>query len=408
MRKLFCLSLCLLSVSTRAWAAELTLDQAVNAALAENPELRAARQRIEAATGRSIQNRLWPNPELELTSEDFPPRGGGFSSAQNLIGMSQTVPFPGKKALDRRIGAQEVAGAEWEYRAREIELVRDVKTAFYGALAAEKKLVVAEELVALATSLAEAARKRVEAGAAADQEQLRAEIELERATVELTAARRDLAGAQKNLATLMGRPREPLGALRGALRESIALPVLDQIREQLLARHPNVRAALAGRAQAELELRRARLEPLPDVKFGVAGGRDEASNETLMEFRVSLPLPVFDRAQGRKREARALAEIARFDLTAAEQRLVRELDVLEARLRAANEQVEAYRTRILPKAEEASRLVRAGFEAGKFGFLDLVDTQRTVAETRLAYYDKLLELNATAAELEYWMNGGMK
>jgi outer membrane protein TolC len=66
-------------------------------------------------------------------------------------------------------------------------------------------------------------------------------------------------------------------------------------------------AALANRQRGELELRRARLEPWPEVTLGLAGGHDAADKDTLMEFRVSLPLPVFDRAQGRQREACALA-----------------------------------------------------------------------------------------------------
>jgi cobalt-zinc-cadmium efflux system outer membrane protein len=390
--------LCLSQSVARADA--LTAEQAVRTALAQNPELLAARQQIEAATGRAAQARLWPNPELELSSEEFPPRGGGFSSAQNLVGMSQTVPFPGKKPLDGQIGRKGIAVAEWEYLGREIELVRDVKTAFTTALAAEKKVAVSEQLLALARSLADAAAKRVTAGAAADQERLRAEIELDRANVELTAARRGSLESQKALATLLGRAREPVGPLQGELRETVELPALEQAREQMLARHPNIGAAVAGKERAEWELRRAKIDPLPDVTFGVAGGRDFGGKETLMAFRFSLPLPLFDRAQGRQREARAQAEIARYDLTATEQRLIRELSVVDARLRAAADQVEVYRTRILPKAEEALRLVRGGFDAGKFGYLDLVDTQRTLVESRLAYYEKLSELNAAQAALE--------
>lgn len=373
----------------------LTLPQALAMALDKNPELAAARQRVEAATGRAVQARVWPNPELELSAEDMPADHVGLSRSKNMIGIAQTVPFPGKKLLDARIGRREISAAENEYRARERELVRAVKSAFYRALAAEQKVVVSEQLLDLSQSLVKAATKRVEAGAAGNQESLRAEIELERTGLELTAARRELTEAQKELATLLGRPREPLGAVQGELHA--AVPVVDAT---ALAQHPNLRAARAHRERAELEWRRARLEPLPDVTLGVAGGRAEAENETLMELRVSLPLPIFDRGQGRKRETRALADIARYDLTATEQRLWQDFDVAGARLRAAGEQVETYRTRILPKAEEALRLVRGGFEAGKFGFLDLVDTQRTLAEARLAYLDKLLELNLAHAELE--------
>ncbi len=402
--KKFIRSLCLVAVlcanAAPLRAEDLTLAEAIRSALAQNPELQAARQRIEAATGRAVQARLWPNPELEFSAEDVPVDAGGLSQAKNLVELSQTVPFPGKKSLDTKIGRKGVSVAESEYLRHEIELVRDVKSAFYRALAADRKVSVSEELTALAESLAEAAGKRVAAGAATDQEKLRAEIEWERANVELTATQRERVEAQKNLATLMGRPREPLGSLRGELRETISDPALEQVREQTVARHPNVRTALANRERAELELRRAKLDPLPDVTFGLAGGRDGAFDESLMEFHLTLPLPLFDRAQGRTRVARAEAEVAKYDLTATEQKLVEQLGVVDARLRAASEQVEAYRARILPKAEEALRLVRGGFDAGKFGFLDLVDTQRTVAETRLAYLEKLLELNLAIADWE--------
>jgi outer membrane protein, heavy metal efflux system len=378
----------------------LTLAEALRLAAADNPDLAAARLARDAAAGGARQARLWPNPELEFSSEDFPTDGGGFSEAQNMVGLSQTVPFPGKKRLDADIGRESAAAAESAYQGREREIALDVKSAFYRALAADKRVAVSEELLDLSRSLGDAARKRVEAGAVGRQESVRAEIELERVGVNLSAARQALAEERKILARLLGRPDEPLGPLQDEWRESAPLPDFDRLREDMLARHPDLGVALANRERANLEARRAGLDPLPDVTLGIAGGRNGASDEDLMEFRVSVPLPLLDRAQGRKRETLALADLARADRTATEQRLLQELGIAGARLRGAIEQVDAYRDRILPKADEALRLVRGGFEAGKFGFLDLVDTQRTAAETRLEYLDKLLELNLALAELE--------
>lgn len=379
---------------------KLDLPAALVEAVANNPELRAARARVEAATGRAVQSRLWPNPNLEFSAQDLPVNRGGFSQSKNLAGVAQTVPFPGKKSLDAQIGAKEITAAEWDYLGRELELARDVKVAFFRALAAQKKLEVAAALADTARSTATAVRKRVELGAAPDQEQLRAEIEQERVAVELTSAQRELAEAQESLGPLLGRRPEKIGAMAGELSEQIERPGLDQARDQMLARHPAIHALLANREKAELELRRAKLDPLPDPTFGIAAGRDAGADATIMEFRVSLPLPLFDRSQGRQREARAQSDIVRHDLSATELRLSRNLAVLDERLRAAGRQVESYRTRILPKADGALRLVRTGYEAGKFGLLDILDTQRTATEVRLAYYDKLLELNTAQAELE--------
>jgi outer membrane protein, heavy metal efflux system len=387
----------LLLASALPARAQLTLSNAVATALAGNPELKAAREQIAVATGRAIQSRAWENPELELSAEDVPIDDGGLSNAKNMLGLSQTVPFPGKKSLDAKIGQRGISAAESDYITRERELVRLVKAEFFRVIAAEQKVTVTEQLLDLSESLVNAATKRVESGATGSQESLRADIERERARVELTAVRRELQAAQIAVATLLGQPHQPLPAVQGELRADVPVVLADA---GALAHHPVLLAARAKREQAELQLRRAKLDPLPDVKLGVAGGVDGAVDETLMEFRVSFPLPLIDRSQGRKREARALVDIAHFDLTATEQRLLQDFAVASARLRAAGEQVETYRTRILPKAEEALKLVRGGFDAGKFGFLDRVDTQRTLAEARLAYLDKLLELNLALSELE--------
>jgi len=152
--------------------------------------------------------------------------------------------------------------------------------------------------------------------------------------------------------------------------------------------------------RAELEARRARLEKYPDVRLGVAGGRIGATDESIVQLGVSIPLRVLDRGQGREREANANLAVATAERLGVQQQLQREWATARERYHTAIEQVARYRERILPKAEEALRLVQSGFEQGKFGFIDLVDTQRTDAEAHLVYQEKLLELNIAQAELE--------
>lgn len=379
----------------------LTLSDALQLALANNPELRASGARIDAASGRAYQAKLWSNPELEVSAEDWPVSGGrGLSDAKQTIGVAQTFPFPGKKKLDRQIGVSGVRLSEAELSLRRVELVRDVKAAFYHVLAAERLVEVTGELVKVAESSAATARKRVAAGAAADQEQLRAEIPLEQARTELSGFQRELVAARQTLALLLGRPDLSEAPVSGALAETASLTLLDHGPEQWLASHPSVVAVKASRAQAELALRRARLEPYPDVRIGVSGGRIGETGQSIIRLGFAVPLPIIDRSKGKKQEAQAIARIAEADQMAVGQRLLRDWGTASKRFRTAVEQVGGYRERILPKANEALRLVQTGFEEGKFGFIDLLDTQRTTAEVRLAYQQKLLELNVAQADLE--------
>ena len=164
---------------------------------------------------------------------------------RRLVGVSQTVPFPGKKKLDRQNRrAWACASAKRNYSLRRVELVRDVKTAFFEVLAAERLVEVARELVAVAESSAATARKRVQAGAAADQEQLRAEIPLEQARTELAGFRAGTGNRPaRTLAMLLGRPDLTEAPVSGALAETADLSLLNEGPEQWLARHPSVVAA---------------------------------------------------------------------------------------------------------------------------------------------------------------------
>lgn len=385
------------SVSVQA----LTLVDALRLALANNPEMPASVARVDAASGRAYQAKKWSNPELELNAEDWPVSNGrGFSDAKQTIGIAQTLPYPGKKSIDKLMGSAGVKVSKAELVLRRTELVRDVKAGFFRVLAAERLVEVSTQLVAVAESSAVTARKRVDAGAAAYQEQLRAEVQWEQARTELTSFQRELAAARQILATLLGRSDLKDATLSGALAETSSPELMDASAEGVLAGHPSALAAQAHLNRAQLEYRRARLEPYPDVKVGVAGGRIGETDQSIIQIGVSVPLPILDRAKGTQQEARANVRVAEAEQHAVQQQLRREWANAQERYRVAVQQVSNYRERILPKANDALRLVQTGFEQGKFNFIDLVDTQRTTAEARLAYQQKLLEMNIAQAELE--------
>ena len=379
----------------------LTIEDAVRIALTNNPALRASRARVDAATARAFQARKWSNPELELSAEDWPVSNGrGFSDAKQVIGVAQTLPYPGKKSLDRQIGRAGERVSEAELELRRTEVVRDVRAGFFRVLASERLAEVCTQLVEAAESSANTASKRVEAGAAAYQEQLRAEVQLEQAKTELTGFKRDVETARQALAALLGEPGLKDSLLDGALAESGDEKLLEGSGDEELSRNSSVVAAQAILDGAEVAQRRSWLEPYPDVKVALAGGRLGETDQSIIQMGFSLPIPVLDRGKGKQQEARANVRVAEAELSAAQHQLQRERANARKRYATAVDQVKSYRERILPKATEALRLVQTGFEEGKFNFIDLVDTQRTTAEVRLAYQHKLLEMNVAQAELE--------
>ncbi len=382
----------------------LTIDRAVRLALVHNPGLAASAAKREAAAGRAAQAGLWQNPDLEVSVEDMPTNSPGLSRSKNMMGVSQTVPFPGKTGLDKQIGAAGVQAGAAGWRLHQAAVAKEVKIGFYRVQAAEQSAQVAADLVTLAESSAAAAKKRVDAGDTALQEQVRAEILLEQAKTGLTEAQRQVTEARQALVLLLGVPAMRNAALAGSPDGRGTPAALNRSPDTWLSAHPAMVTARAKCRYAEATARRAEINHLPDPKFGVAGGRDQAADESLVEFRLSLPLPLFDRSKGRIQEAKAGVAEATAELAATEQQLVADWQSAVARYHAAAAQVTAHRERMLPKSEEALRLVQTGFEEGKFGFIDLLDTERMTAEVRLAYQKKLFELNSARAELESFTN----
>ena len=59
-----------------------------------------------------------------------------------------------------------------------------------------------------------------------------------------------------------------------------------------------------------------------------------------------------------------------------------------------------FRDKILPKAEESLKLITRGYKEGEFDYIDLLDAQRTWAETRISYIESLKNLNLLIADIE--------
>ncbi len=378
----------------------LSLEEALRLALENNPRLRAQSERLEAGAGRAAQLRRWSNPELSFEAEDWPRQGGrGFRDAKQTVGISQTIPLPGKKALDREIGAAAQRGGQAGLEAFRLELRRELKIAYGRVLVAERSLEVTEKLHRVAAEAARAAQGRVRAGAGALQEQLRAELLEEQAGASVTEQRSALGAARGALATLLGQDDLGERPLTGKLPET-ADETLLRAAEGGLGRHPSLGAAEAERDRTEMAHRRARLETVPDPSVGLSAGRVGSTGESIIGVRISVPLPILDGGAARRQETRAEANAAVAELRATRQALERERATALQRYRLALQQCELFRTRLLPKSGEATRLVSLGFEQGKFGINDLLETQRTHSELQLGHLGKLQELNEAQATLE--------
>lgn len=386
--------------ASQATGPVLTLDRAVELAGGSSPAGEAAQAGIKAAQAARTIAGLRPNPSLEIQVENVAGTGayGGFDQAETVVGFSVPIELGGKRSARIASADAQTGRATLMAAIAQADIRLQVTQFYIAAVAAEQRLVTAQDQLRIARDAAHAARIRVLAGRASPLEEQRADVTRINAEAGVERARRLVEVARANLARRIGQP------LAGPLDTTVLdrLPASDHGMASPMGSAGTLAlaAADADLAVADAGVRLARSQRAPDITVGPGVRRLEATNDTAAVFSLSVPLPFFN--SGRAAVDEALAQRQRTDAMRRMTALDAEQAIEEAQAEAANAATTARMASgpALAAAQEAARIARIGYREGKFGQLDLLDAERTLAETRLAAIDALAAYQNARARLE--------
>jgi cobalt-zinc-cadmium efflux system outer membrane protein len=379
-------------------SAPLTLEEALAAARLTSPSLEAASADLRASSAARTIAGLRPNPSLEAQTENVAGSGPyrGFDSAETTVGLALPIEFGGKRSA--RIGVAEAQGsvAQISSAVAQADLTLRVTQAYVVAVSAERRLRVAREQADISREAYRAANVRVRAGRASPIEEQRADVVRINADAAAARAERGSAVARDTLGRLIGRPVAT--GLDTAWFDRIDGygPTTVQPADGTLA----LAAADAAVATADAQIRLARSQRIPDVTLSASARRLEATNDTAAVFGVSVPLPFFN--NGNAAVDQALAGRAGAEARRRMARIDAEQAIAAAQAEVDNAAADARNTTgpVLAAAIETARIARIGYREGKFGQLDLLDAERTLAETRSAAIDALAAWHDAKARLQ--------
>lgn len=377
-----------------------TLDQAVAAAGGSAPAADAAQAGIASARAGRVVAGLRPNPVFQGQVENIAGSGPyrGTRSAETTVGVALPIELGGKRSARIAVANAQLSRAELQAAITAADIRQQVTQLYVEALAAERRLATARDQSRIASEALRAASVRVQAGRASPLEQQRADVARINAEANAERQARLSEAARSNLALRIGVPVQgPLDAgMLDRLPKAMIGPVLPTDTAGTLA----MAAADAELSIADAGVRLARANRIPDLNIGPAVRRLEATKDTVGVFAISIPLPLFNNGNAAVAQARA-------DRTRAEaQKRLTALDVeqaiTDARAEADNAATSARAAAgpALAAAQEAARIARIGYREGKFGQLDLLDAERTLADTRVAAIDALANYQNARARLE--------
>lgn len=368
---------------TKEGDGDLTLGQALQRVLQNNPELAAFSKEVVAYEGTKLQAGLLRNPEFSIGAESFDSSDPGIERFTTFR-ISQLIELGGKRSARVNVATlgQEMAGQV--YAAKRLEVLARTANAFVDVLENQEQVKVMDDTLRLMQRAMNTVVKRVEAGKAPPIEATRSKVALSAATIELEQARRNLSAVRAKLALLWGEAKPQFSQALGELEAFVEIPGFDQLVSRL-EENPVILQSIKNVAQHEAIVELQKANKIPDVTLGAGVQRYLGIDKTTAVLDMSIPIPIFNRNQGNELEARQRLNKAMDEQMSVELQLRTEFARNYESLLAAQNEIKVLHDEILPGAQNAFEITNRGYQLGKFSFLEMLDAQRAFFQNRILY-----------------------
>ncbi len=386
------------------------LDALVAEALQNNPELRAAANETTAAGERVRPAGALEDPMLEAGLLNAPIQPWGLNRegmTMKMLGLSQKLPYPGKRALREQAAAKDAESAKYGLRETANRIVREVKLAYFELSLIDETVRLLHSTRQILEQFLHIAESRYAVGQAVQADVLKAQTQLGRITEELLRMERERPVTEAELARLLGRRGNalPIAAELPGLRETAF--DLEALQQAALRERPQLLGlqSVIERSAKALELARKEKEPDFDLRFSY-GQRDKDVNGTprqdVVSLTVAMNLPVWrgDKIEPRIAEAQAMRGQALEMLQAQQNEVLARLRQQVAIAEQSRKSVRLYETAILPQARLAVEATLAAYQVSGVDVLMLLDSQMTLFGYEISHARELVNFNKALAEIE--------
>lgn len=362
----------LLAGTGPATALTLSVSDIAARVRSSHPSLKAARLTISEALGRRLGAGRLANP---VAGYDFQNQSN-VSPQTSVFSIDQSFPITRRLSLEKKLTSQLVTAAELEVRDAERRYIAEAQSVAVRLLAVGKQQALRQQQTELAKKLSSFAEGRAKAGEVSKLDAKQIQLDTQRLRVEARLL-------EAESVSLLGQLRPMLG-LRSedALKVSGDLPpmVLPEISSWV--KRPDYQLAQTRIMAAGTDKDLARAKRIPDVTAGFFASRemqdvtpDNRERTGFLGFRISVPLPLWNRNQGEIAEKTAAAERAQLESAALAVQINGEAGTARQEMETNASIVKETRDTLLPLAVEQSTEVQKAYEAGQADLLTVLRTR---------------------------------
>lgn len=380
------------------------LPDLVAEALERNPEIAAAKRRLDAKRARIPQATALPDPMVSVTSMGnavpFWLQRGDPSSAR-IVGFSQDIPYPGKLSAKGGAARMDAEAERFSYEQTWRTVVTNLKTAYYDLYFIDRSLATVSRTKTLLEQFLKISEARYEVGKGLQQDVLKAQTEisilLERQIV-LEQRRRSSVALINSI--LLRPPENPLGQVSEVRKNELPFS-LENLYEVALAGNPEIKRQERMIDGSQFNLTAARKDFYPDFGVNVQYLQRDGM-PGMWGFGVNVKVPLYFGKRQRPAVQEAAAELSgarqEYDSLRA-QTMFRVKDQYLIATTAAR-LLQLYETGIIPQAALTLESSIASYQVGTSDFLTLLTNLVTVLTYELNYYEQLANYQKALVQLE--------
>ena len=402
--KIFLYLICLLSISSSAFAEELDLQLLIDAALRNNREMLAAQSRVGAYTYRIPQAGSLPDPMFTfgyqndtLSSYTY----GQSPDSKWIFELSQTFPFAGKRGLREEMAKADAESQKAAYEALQRRVISKVSENYYDLFFAYKSLDIIGDRKALFSSMEEAALARYSSGMASQQDAIMAQAEKYMLQEKEEMLRQKIQTLEGMLNLFVGRDTSlPLGR-PSAAREARLYETLGELVKKAYDRSPEIRAKEKMIAGAEAKVNMSKKEYFPDVTLNAGTDQRGGDYTNMYKLTASINLPVFfsTRQEPAVKEAQAQLLETKHELEATKLMISSSIRENFAMAASAQRLMALYRNALIPKSTQDYEAALTAYSNGKADALTVVTRLKALIEYEVLYWNQFSERQKAIARI---------
>lgn len=396
---------CLL-FSSYAFAEELKLQDLIDEALKNGPELLASQYRVAASQYRIPQAKSLPDPMFMFGYQNEGWRRytfGEMPDAQWMFSASQMFPFPGKLSAKGEMAAKESESLGASFDSSKLKVIAKVKELYYDLFFAYKDIDIIRDRTALFSRIEDAALARYSSGMAPQQEVIMAQTEkymllekeeMQRQRIQSFEAMLNTT-VGRDVSSPLGRPIEPSHVPYGRRLEELVIIAYEN--------SPEIKSKKKMIGAAEAKVKMAELEYYPD--FTVNAGyfnRGGGQFEDMWSLTTAINIPIFYKTKQRQavNEAKASLSETRNELEATKLMLSSNIRDNYSMLKTAENLMELYKNGLIPKTYQDFELAIAGYVTGKVEAITVINRLKALLDFETLYWKQFVEREKAIAKIE--------